>query len=196
MKHSSRTVRRLQRAELIAHFSRLRMYPLYAEEKVLMLHDQTRVVKPTASPLLAVQDIYTNLRTRTNMSISSNTLFTFLSVIVHKAVHLLEIERSVTTSLTLLELLLDFARDLGIFHILLQMADQVDVNGRVEEPEKKEKDKKKKDKEKSADSKEKIQDPAKLRMKLEKIDAKIDVLKGKKEEIIKQLFEIEGDAKN
>ncbi|URE13533.1 hypothetical protein MUK42_34662 [Musa troglodytarum] len=77
----------------------------------------------------------------------------------------------------------------------LGMADQADVNGRVEEPEKKDK-KKKKDKEKSADSKEKTQDPAKLRMKLEKLDAKIDDLKAKKEEIIKQLFELEGAANN
>ncbi|RWV98471.1 hypothetical protein GW17_00038675 [Ensete ventricosum] len=41
---------------------------------------QTRTAKPTASPLLAVQGMYTNRRTRTNMSISLNTLFTLLSV--------------------------------------------------------------------------------------------------------------------
>ncbi|RWW84424.1 hypothetical protein BHE74_00006953 [Ensete ventricosum] len=37
MKHSSRTVRYLQRVELIAYFSRLRTYPFHVEEKVLML---------------------------------------------------------------------------------------------------------------------------------------------------------------
>ncbi|RWV82746.1 hypothetical protein GW17_00055727 [Ensete ventricosum] len=37
-KHSSRTVHRLQRAELIIYFSRLRTYPFHIEEKVLMVH--------------------------------------------------------------------------------------------------------------------------------------------------------------
>ncbi|KAG6507591.1 hypothetical protein ZIOFF_032941 [Zingiber officinale] len=40
--------------------------------------------------------------------------------------------------------------------------------------------------------KEKTNDPVKLRMKVEKLDAKIDALKAKKEEIIKQLYDLEG----
>ncbi|KAG0448055.1 hypothetical protein HPP92_028023 [Vanilla planifolia] len=39
--------------------------------------------------------------------------------------------------------------------------------------------------------KEKITDPAKLREKIEKIDAKIDSLKAKREVLVKQLYELE-----
>ncbi|RWW19156.1 hypothetical protein GW17_00016813 [Ensete ventricosum] len=54
--------------------------PLYLQAKIGHKANQNRAAKPTASPLLAVQGMYTNRRTRTNMSISSNTLFTLLSV--------------------------------------------------------------------------------------------------------------------
>lgn len=40
--------------------------------------------------------------------------------------------------------------------------------------------------------KEKTNDPVKLRMKVEKLDAKIDALKAQREEIIKQLYDLEG----
>ncbi|RWW79027.1 hypothetical protein BHE74_00012714 [Ensete ventricosum] len=52
----------------------------YLQAKIGHKANQTRAVKLTTSPLLAVQGMYTNRRTQTNMSISSNTLFTFLSV--------------------------------------------------------------------------------------------------------------------
>ncbi|RZS08202.1 hypothetical protein BHM03_00039150 [Ensete ventricosum] len=68
------------------------------------------------------------------------------------------------------------------------------IDDRITKIKKKEKQKKTKDK--SGDSEKKTTDPAKLRAKLEKLDAKIDALKAKKEEVIKQLFELEGTANN
>ncbi|RWV92879.1 hypothetical protein GW17_00044709 [Ensete ventricosum] len=53
---------------------------LYLQAKMGHKANQTQAAKPTASPLLAVQGMYKNRRTRTNTSISSNTLFTLLSV--------------------------------------------------------------------------------------------------------------------
>lgn len=41
----------------------------------------------------------------------------------------------------------------------------------------------------------KTSDPAKLRMMVENIDAKIDALKAKRERIIRQLYELEGDGR-
>ncbi|RRT55252.1 hypothetical protein B296_00027469 [Ensete ventricosum] len=52
----------------------------YLQAKIGHQANQTTAAKPTASPLLAVQGMYTNRRTQTNMCISSNTLFTLLSV--------------------------------------------------------------------------------------------------------------------
>lgn len=69
-------------------------------------------------------------------------------------------------------------------------------NSKEKEKEKKDKDSKEKEKEKEkkgkdSKEKEKTKDPAKLRLKVGKIDAKIDALKAKKEEIIRQLYELE-----
>ncbi|RRT49800.1 hypothetical protein B296_00021570 [Ensete ventricosum] len=89
-----------------------------------------------------------------------------------------------------LRLALDFAKALENF---LQMADDMDEKRHAKEPEK---EKQKKIKDKSGDFEEKTTDTAKLRMKLEKLDAKIDALKAKKEEVIKQLFELEGTVNN
>ncbi|RWW03992.1 hypothetical protein GW17_00032808 [Ensete ventricosum] len=61
---------------------------LYLQAKMGHKANQTRAAKPTASLLLAVQGMYTNRRTRTNTSISSNTLFTLLSVTVSNPCHL------------------------------------------------------------------------------------------------------------
>lgn len=65
--------------------------------------------------------------------------------------------------------------------------------------DKKEKKHKKEKKEKSKEKKEQvgeITDAANLRAKLEKIDAKIDDLKVKKQEIVARLLELEGTATN
>ncbi|RWV77314.1 hypothetical protein GW17_00061875 [Ensete ventricosum] len=53
---------------------------LYLQATIGHKTNQTWAAKPTVSPLLVVQGMYTNRRIRTNMSISSNTLFTLLSV--------------------------------------------------------------------------------------------------------------------
>ncbi|RWW71389.1 hypothetical protein BHE74_00020872 [Ensete ventricosum] len=61
---------------------------LYLQAKMSHKANQTRAAKPTASPLLAVQGMYTNRRTQTNMSISSNTLFTLLSLTTSQIVRI------------------------------------------------------------------------------------------------------------
>lgn len=80
--------------------------------------------------------------------------------------------------------------------------DEEKISKDMEEKEKeKSKDGKKKDKEKkkekvhkSQDEKKKIKDPAALRAKLESIDAKIEALKVKKDDVLKQLHELEATA--